>query len=542
MCRNILGAIDRIGLPPLMCNSDTTERAGGYVIKRDVLKDFSLGQRVAEDEVDELSTYFVETEQWNRVWRGDVDVVYGPKGSGKSAIYSTLVSREDQLFDRGILIRAAESPRGTPAFSSLVEDPPLGEVEFMGLWKLYFLGLIADAFEEYSVKGEDAKRVIRLLNDARLRPGGKISLRAHVKNALDYVRRILRPAEVEPTLALDPATGGVTGLSTRIQFSEPSSAERAQGDIYIDELYAAADRALADDDVDIWLLLDRLDVAFAGSPDFEKNALRALFKVYLDLNDLQHVRLKIFLRTDIWKAITSSGFREASHITRELVLKWDRGALHQLVAQRLVRNPGLVQHYNVSPSEVKADTQAQAALFKRVYPLQVEGGPNKPQTFDWCLSRTRDGSRLTAPRELIHLLTETRDVQMKWLEIGEAEPEGEPLFHRGALKEALPAVSDVRLTKTLYAEYPHLRSYLEMLEGQKTNHSVQSLAVIWRESEEKAKEIALRLVDIGFFEKRGTFIDPEFWVPFLYRPALNLVQGTAEGVTVEVNDDMEEQA
>lgn len=496
---------------------------------------------MAEDEVDELATYFVETEQWNRVWRGDVDVVYGPKGSGKSAIYSTLVSREDQLFDRGILIRAAESPRGTPAFSSLVEDPPLSEVEFMSLWKLYFLGLIADAFEEYSVKGEDAKRVTRLLNDARLRPGGKISLRTHVKNALDYVRRILRPTEVEPTLALDPATGGVTGLSARIQFSEPSSAERAQGDIYIDELYAAADQALADDDVDIWLLLDRLDVAFVGSPEFEKNALRALFKVYLDLNDLQHVRLKIFLRTDIWKAITSSGFREASHITRELVLKWDRGALLQLVAQRLVRNPGLVEHYNVSPSEVKTDTQAQAALFKRVYPLQVEGGPNKPQTFDWCLSRTRDGSRLTAPRELIHLLAETRDVQMKWLEIGEAEPEGEPLFQRGALKEALPAVSDVRLTKTLYAEYPHLRNYLEMLEGQKTNHGVQSLAAIWREPQEKAKEIALRLVDIGFFEKRGTFIDPEFWVPFLYRPALNLVQGTAEGVTVEVNDEIEEQ-
>ncbi|MGW6360532.1 P-loop ATPase, Sll1717 family [Streptomyces sp. NPDC055092] len=513
-----------------------------HTIKREVLREFSLGQRVAEDEVDELSTYFVETEQWNSVWRGDVDVVYGPKGSGKSAIYSTLVSREDQLFDRGILIRAAESPRGTPAFSSLVEDPPLGEVEFMGLWKLYFLALIADAFEDYNIGGEDAKRVVRELNDARLRPGGRVSLRSHVKNALDYVRRILRPAEMEPTLSLDPATGGVTGLSTRIQFSEPSFTERARGDIYIDELYAAADRALADSDVDIWLLLDRLDVAFAGSPDFEKNALRALFKVYLDLNDLQCVRLKIFLRTDIWKAITTSGFREASHITRELVLKWDRAALLQLVAQRLVRNPGLVQHYGVSPAAVRADTQEQAGLFTKVYPRQVEGGPNKPQAFDWCLSRTRDGSRLTAPRELIHLLSEARDVQMKWLEIGEAEPDGDPIFQRAALKEALPAVSDVRLTKTLYAEYPDLRGYLEMLEGQKTNHSVESLVLIWGEGHDKAKEVALRLVDIGFFEKRGTFIDPEFWVPFLYRPALNLVQGTADGVTAEVNDEVEEQA
>ncbi|MFD8090845.1 P-loop ATPase, Sll1717 family [Streptomyces malaysiensis] len=510
-------------------------------MKRTVLENFTLGQRVAEDEVDELSTYFVETEQWNRVWRGDVDVVYGPKGSGKSAIYSTLVSREEQLFDRGILIRAAESPRGTPAFSSLVEDPPLGEAEFTGLWKLYFLALIADAFDEYEVRGDDARRVVRALNDARLRPRGKPSLRGHVKNALDYVRRLLHPTEVEPTLSLDPVTGGIKGVSTRIKFSEPTSAQRDQGDVYIDDLYSAADRALADSGADMWLLLDRLDVAFAGTPEFEKNALRALFKVYLDLNDLQHVHLKIFLRTDIWKAITDSGFREASHITRELVLKWDRAALLQLVAQRLVRNPALVSHYDVTPAAVKTDTLKQQELFKRVYPEQVEGGPRKPQTFDWCLSRTRDGSRSTAPRELIHLLSETRDVQLKWLEIGEPEPEGEHLFQRAALKEALPAVSDARLTKTLYAEYPHLKSYLEMLEGQKTNHSVKSLAGIWGEPEEKAKEISLRLVDIGFFEKRGTFVEPEFWVPFLYRPALKLVQGTAEGVTVEVSDDEEEQ-
>jgi hypothetical protein len=65
--------------------------------KQRVLQDLTLGSRIAEDEAGELGTYFVETEQWRRVWMGDVDVVYGPKGSGKSAIYSTLGAREDDL-------------------------------------------------------------------------------------------------------------------------------------------------------------------------------------------------------------------------------------------------------------------------------------------------------------------------------------------------------------------------------------------------------------------------------------------------------------
>jgi putative ribosome biogenesis GTPase RsgA len=63
-----------------------------------VLRETSFGKRIAEDEAVELATYFVETEQWRKIYDGDVDVVYGSKGAGKSAIYSLLNSRQDNLF------------------------------------------------------------------------------------------------------------------------------------------------------------------------------------------------------------------------------------------------------------------------------------------------------------------------------------------------------------------------------------------------------------------------------------------------------------
>ena len=34
--------------------------------------------------------------------------------------------------------------------------------------------------------------------------------------------------------------------------------------------------------------------------------------------------------------------------------------------------------------------------------------------------------------------------------------------------------------------------------------------------------------EIGFFDARGTKDEPSYWVPFLYRSALNLVQGKAD--------------
>ena len=88
--------------------------------KKEALERTSFGKRIAEEEVDDLASYFVETDQWRRIFAGEVDIVFGDKGAGKSAIYSLLVSRAEDLFDRGIVLVPAEKPRGTPAFKDLV--------------------------------------------------------------------------------------------------------------------------------------------------------------------------------------------------------------------------------------------------------------------------------------------------------------------------------------------------------------------------------------------------------------------------------------
>jgi hypothetical protein len=158
----------------------------------------------------------------------------------------------------------------------------------------------------------------------------------------------------------------------------------------------------------------------------------------------------------------------------------------------------------------------------------VDVGPKKPTTFDWMLTRTRDGTGRNAPRELIHFLNSLRQVQVRKLEIGEHEPDGKQLFVRPALKEALPEVSRVRLEQTLFAEYPTMKSRLEKLRGNKTLHTVESLASAWGIGNDQASAWADELASIGFFERRGTRESPEYWVPFLYRDALDLVQGAAE--------------
>ena len=84
--------------------------------KYEVLRSVSFGQRVAEEEADLLATYFVETGEWTRLYRGDIDIIYGPKGSGKSALYSLLFAKSGELFDRSIVLVPGENRLGTTAF------------------------------------------------------------------------------------------------------------------------------------------------------------------------------------------------------------------------------------------------------------------------------------------------------------------------------------------------------------------------------------------------------------------------------------------
>jgi hypothetical protein len=89
-------------------------------------------------------------------------------------------------------------------------------------------------------------------------------------------------------------------------------------------------------------------------------------------------------------------------------------------------------------------------------------------------------------------------------------------------------VSEVRLNQTLFAEYPALKPYIEQLHEEKAQQSPETLARIWGNTVEEATEVAEQLVEVGFFEKRGTKQSPSYWVPFLYRDALSLVQGEAK--------------
>jgi hypothetical protein len=345
------------------------------------------------------------------------------------------------------------------------------------------LAVLASKMREYGFDSDEAHRVYSALENVRL-IDREYDLRGLLRGAQELARRLFKAESNEGGINLDPASGTGISVTGKITFREPEPELRARGFLSVDALIRLADKAFGGAGFKAWILLDRLDVAFAETHELETNALRALFRAYRDMAGSDNISLKIFLRSDIWKRITETGFREATHITKVANLEWDSASLLNLMIRRILANDILVDTLGVDKTSVPGNFEKQKQLFYRLFPAQVEQGRNKSSTLDWMVSRCADGTDRTAPRELIHLLTSLRK-EIARLERGEPPASGEQLFDRPVFKAALPIVSDARLRQNLIAENPELKQFILALEGAKTEHSAESLAAILRPADRR---------------------------------------------------------
>ena len=483
---------------------------------KNILENLKIGLGVAEQETD-LSSYFVETNQWRCILNGDIDIVYGPKGSGKSALYTLLTANPDEEPDK--IIISADNPRGSTVFKKVEVRPPTTELEFQGLWKLYFAALIGNFFDKKSDTCiPQIVNLIEVLQSENLIDKNKETILTRILAIISHVREISGSASTNPLT-------GENKLEWKIVLDETQIFPNSK-QISVDRLVEMANEGLAIAKKTVWIAIDRLDVAFIDNAELEENALRALFHCYLDLLRYENIKLKIFLRTDIWRRLTAGkSFPEASHIVKKSIIQWSEEQLLNLIMKRLLNNQPILEHYKLDRDDVLSNFDKQKRVFDLLFPKQVDPGPKRPSALSWMLSRTADGTQQTAPRELIQLLNQAKNEQIRNMEIGASDVDNDELFGKSAIKKALDDVSRTRLDQTIYPEYPALKTYIEKLEGQKAEQTLPTLGTLWKTSPEITKTTTTRLVEIGFFEKRGSGDLLTFWIPFIYRPALKIIQG-----------------
>jgi hypothetical protein len=472
---------------------------------------FDVGSRVAEQETEGLKTYFLKTPLWYSILNEDVDVVFGCKGSGKSAIYTYLPNQEYDLLDKNVHLLLAENPRGTVAFKDLSITPPTSEFEFRSIWKLYFIILIAQKLTDEHYSDENYQLVIEKLQESDLLPR-RLSFTAIVKMVRDYIRRI--SPVIEPNVGLDQFSGTINRIGVKISLLEPSTKDSDKGIVSLDHLLELINSSLKIKGEKIWLAIDRLDAVFQESFDLEATALRTLFQVYIDLQQFENLRLIIFLRDDIWNRIIEGGFRETSHITKTETIKWDKSALFNLLMSRIEKNEKLIDTLKLDRSSNKLRED----LFKKIFPQKTKEGHEFG--FDWLILRIKDGFGNATPRELIHLVSAA--IKNEFKRISENNYSKESLISIEALLEGLKDASKTKL-ETVIAEYPSLKIYILRLKGKKPRLKFDELKDIWGISKKDATIITNNLIKIVFFRNDSENTEyTNLYIPTIFRPFLGI--------------------
>jgi hypothetical protein len=469
-----------------------------------------------------LEDHFVETDVFRALVEDRVDIIAGDKGTGKTALYRMLQQRYPHLLAK-VDVLPGFNPAGTPIFERLAAGAPLSEAQYVTIWKAYCLSLAGNWIlaEHAPVFSHTMDELDRLLTRAGLRSADAVASTI-LSQVIDVVRRLAHPKSAELSTTFTPE--GHVVISPRIELGDAIDAESIT---YHDEALRVLDAVLAEVDHEVWIALDRLDEAFQGFPNVEKPVLRALLRTYLDLTEFKRLRLKLFVRKDLFRRVVDTGFVNLTHVNaRKVEIVWDDEDLLDLLCRRFRRSGHFVEALGAS-----FDSRANEALFYAVFPRQVDPGSRSPTTLNWMLARVRDGNGVASPRNLIDLVKKAQEAQQR-TEHRDATPPDE-MGDRGviqsrALKRGLSALSDERVADTLIAEAGEHVHLIDKLRDGRAEHNDSSLARLLDLPPAEVRTAIKPLVEIGLLQVGETYK-----IPMLYRGGLRIRQGKAFSATSE---------
>lgn len=338
------------------------------MIVKDILQTLDLGNSVAEYDA-ALERYFVETSTFHALVNDEGDFIAGDKGTGKTALFRILKNRYASIEElKAVELVEAFNPSGNPVFQRLTETEPLEEGQYVTVWKAYILALVGNwILELYEEAWTDSMYELNTLLDSVGLRSSDDTPASVFSQLVNLFRRITNPEAVEVAVTITPE--GIPLVAPRIELGEDAPTALVRHD----DALMLLNRVLDEIDLTVWLAFDRLDEAFQGFPRAEIPALRALFRSYLDLNAFPRVRLKLFVRKDLFARIIAGGFVNLTHVNaRKIEIVWDEDDLFDLLFRRVNENEGFLHHLNIEGSE-------QQEVFDAIFPEQVDQGERSRQ-------------------------------------------------------------------------------------------------------------------------------------------------------------------
>lgn len=474
-----------------------------------LLRELDFGSVDAESE-EELAERFVYTEGFSSIADKKTLIILGPKGSGKSALFKLFTEypeetrellREDFPDDTHVVKATGGKDVKTLDNRSLRELKKQDDFSYEEFWEIYIgLKIASELGESGYSSGGELGNVLKALGE---QPDWRIIP--------------LFKGFWETFVGQSPSSGSISYGNFSLEFKNDENLD-------ISRLLEEEQKLLEKHGETIWLLFDRIDELQSKDPDERKRLLEALFRTQLDfIERFDNIRLKIFLRTDIW---TNLNFVNKDHvIDKRIELEWNDTQLMKMINKRMVQSDAINDFISknmdshIEPGEIeKYDRKSQEMIFYSVFEDQVYPGTRQADLFDWMVERIKDGHGGKYPRELITFCDEARREELK-----EGKGAGNRLIGGYSVRDAYYTVSQQRVDNYL-SEFPGLQEHFDLFDDRNTAEYTHSeLVDMFDDLEPNGKTAIDRMVDIGFFESKRDDDEKIYEIPRLYRDGIGLV-------------------
>jgi cellulose biosynthesis protein BcsQ len=421
-------------------------------------------ERADEESDAELKRIFLRTSHIDEVGHQGVTLILGGKGAGKTALFRFLSTGGPEH------VAVHGGPVGYARELLQVLSEKVGPERLPDVWRLHLLARLS----EVSPSDELVSRLLAL------------------HHRLETDRTALEPWY---ELFRDPVTT-----------------------LALADAWRELDEQLGRTGGERTLYMDKLDVTFA-SDEKRDQGLVALFLAWqATLADLRHIRLKVFLRTDLWNRLV---FPEKSHLKgREQNLTWQGIDLWRMILRRLFACDLYVDlSRRLELPQGNPESMAESAMHDHLDALfdrHIWAGKNS-LTRNWIRRRLEDAGGTVFPRDVVVLLRQA--MQNEVHRVNEGRPTSDrALITRQSLSEALEPTSEQRVA-ALIEEYPELYPSLNALKGlPAVGPSSELRNALGRTLGKDVAEEIRRLTDCNVlsFDK----LREEYRVPDLYRHGL----------------------
>ena len=477
----------------------------------ELLESITFGKVAAERDAN-LMDWFVSTLAFKRVTGGDISLVLGEKGTGKTAIYRVLV--ENQGFIEGLeedIMVPTSDIQGISDFGELLSIAKGASENYRQLWKLYFTIILGRALLKRSeVSNINVSRLRGLLHDSGLLPPSTISRLGQ------WLAGIVSRVKVGVVYHDIPVSLGIDLQSNDVLSEKPL-------DVW--EVLSEEQSILTSVSKKAWILIDRLDELYSGMPDMterRERALQGLMAALLDFDEFSNIKVVVFLRSDIYKRLS---FTNKDHLSdRNVTIDWDINDLKLLIARRVATSEMIRTWLQVEEGAPKIGIREAETVLNALLAREREDIPSTK--IEAIIDILRNSRGEVTPRDLIYLFSETRSLQLEdiWRGIFNAS---NPLLPTEMVKEAFKIISKDKVNDFVLGEFPEVQGIITQLEGRRSaRFSRTSLEDILRIATNKSvDEILVTLYEIGIFRPLdSSFVQRarKFEIPILYRPALGL--------------------